>query len=117
MVSGLALGGLLALLLHFDWHNDIGLGEPVRWLSLCPPLTWGWIMDLRYEIQLAILVVWWGAAGAMLGWLMEGNKADKASAVLALTILISAHQLAFDSVGLTLERQVRHFKMEVDRLF
>lgn len=117
LTLGLALGGLLALLLHLGWHTELGIQKPVRWLASCPPLSWRWVMDLAYEIRLGILVTWWGCVGAAFGWLIEGHKADRATAVLLAILVVTAHNLAYDNIGLAVERQIREFKMEVDGLF
>lgn len=117
LTMGLALGVILVLLFHNGWHESLGIEKPARWLASCPPLTWNWVMDFSDEVQYGILVAWWSMAGAALGWLVDGSKADKAVATLLVVVLISAHQLAYDNLGLVIERQVQEFKMEMQRLF
>ncbi len=74
-------------------------------------------MQLQRELQYGILILWWTVTGAALGWLLDGNKADKACAILLIVTLISAHQLSYDNLGLAIERHMNNFKMEIDRIF
>lgn len=117
LIAGLILGSLLSLLLYHGWHAELGVEKPVRWLASCPPLSWRWVMDLSAEIQFAMLIAWWGMAGAALGWLVEGNRSDKATAALLAVTLLSAHNLSYNNLGLAVERNIRHFQQEMNRLF
>ena len=117
LVLGLCIGGLLTLMLHYGWHTELGIDKPIRWLASCPPLSWSWVMDLAREIQLGILVIWWAGVGAALGWLIDGGKADKATALLLAFSIISAHELSYNNLGLAVERQIKHFQLEMDKLF
>lgn len=117
LVTGLVTGSLLFLLIHYQLHTELGIQKPVRWLASCPPLSWHWVMDLQREVQFALLIGWWTAAGATLGWLFDGNKADKCSAVFVMVTLISAHNLSYNNFGLAVERQIRDFQQEMNHLF
>lgn len=76
-----------------------GLGEAggplilVRYLAAIPPFAYGPLFTTPWPAQSLVLLLWWTAAGALLGWLIGHGARGRLIAGVAAAVLALGHAL------------------------
>lgn len=109
-VAGALIAAIIIALVVLELQETLGLEEITRFLAATPLFAFDALRHASQFVQGAVLVLWWIAIGAALGWALGQRKLGGILFALVLAIaIVAGHVGTKNSIEREIESAVKSF--------